>query len=172
MSSHAYIAHSSRGRYTAAALSQEPEHTAAAAVAANNLGSMFAAGMGCHRDMEQAVNWWQKASELGHVEAMINLGVAAQQRGMVEEAMHWFYTAHARGAPAADERIKALKRMMKRTKAKTKTKAEAEWEAKREAVKAAVAKAKAEAEAKAERGGGGGDGGNQTETCKGDLAQT
>lgn len=115
----AYTAHRLRGRYTAAALSQEPQHAAAAAVAANNLGSMFAAGMGCHRDMHQAVDWWQKASELGHLEAMVNLGVAAQQRGVVKEAIGWYETARARGSTDAADRIEALKRKMKATQAQT-----------------------------------------------------
>lgn len=80
---------------------------------------MFAAGMGCHRDMHQAVDWWQKASELGHLEAMVNLGVAAQQRGIVKEAIGWYETARARGSTDAADRIEALKRKMKATQAQT-----------------------------------------------------
>ena len=51
-------------------------------------------GQGTARSAEQAVYWWQKAAEKGHVKSMHNLGVAA---GRGEQAVFWFRKAADRG---------------------------------------------------------------------------
>ena len=51
-------------------------------------------GQGTSRSAEQAVYWWQKAAEKGHVKSMHNLGVAA---GRSEQAVFWFRKAADRG---------------------------------------------------------------------------
>ena len=45
------------------------------AMAQNNLGMLYAEGLGVAQDYQQAKAWWQKAANQGHAGAQYNLGV-------------------------------------------------------------------------------------------------
>ena len=69
--------------------------------AQNNLGLMYAHGIGVKQDDAQAVYWYRKAAEQGHARSQFNLGLMHQHgRGVkidLAEAVHWYRKAAEQG---------------------------------------------------------------------------
>jgi len=69
--------------------------------AQNDIGLMYAEGLGVRQDHAQAVKWYRKAAAQGDAMAQYNLGVNyAQGRGVqkdVTQAVKWFRRAAAQG---------------------------------------------------------------------------
>ncbi|MBQ3351780.1 MAG: sel1 repeat family protein [Thermoguttaceae bacterium] len=77
-----------------------------------NLASCYYTGQGTPQNKEEAVKWWHKAAEQGHVKAQFNLGQAYSNGDGVdlniEEAVKWYRKAAEQGEDAAIEILKTL----------------------------------------------------------------
>ena len=73
--------------------------------AQDNLGRMYAFGVEVPQDYVEAVKWFSRAAEQGHVNAQFNLGVAyAEGRGVPQdevEAVKWAHVVQ-RGCFSVD----------------------------------------------------------------------
>lgn len=69
--------------------------------ALNNIGNMYYKGQGVNKDYKQAVKWFSKAAEQGHVLAQCNLGVMYENGWGVSqnyhEAVQWYRKAAEKG---------------------------------------------------------------------------
>ena len=70
---------------------------------------MYAFGVEVPQDYVEAVKWFSRAAEQGHVNAQFNLGVAyAEGRGVPQdevEAVKWFLSAAVHGHARAQARL-------------------------------------------------------------------
>ena len=77
--------------------------------AQDNLGRMYAYGRDVPQDDAEAVKWFRRAADQGHVSAQFNLGVMyADGRGVPQddaEAVRWFRLAADEGYAAAQARL-------------------------------------------------------------------
>ena len=82
------------------------------------LGVMYANGNGVPEDDAEAVRWYRKAAEQGHIEAQYRLGRAyATGEGVPEDyvqAYAWISVAASRGDKWAKERKEILAKKMTR----------------------------------------------------------
>ncbi len=80
------------------------------AVAQNNLGMLYAEGLGVAQDYQQAKAWWQKAANQGHAGAQYNLGVMYYEgKGMeknYQKAKVWWQKVLAQPNTADNTQIK------------------------------------------------------------------
>ncbi len=80
--------------------------------AQNNLGLMYAKGLGVPQDDKQAVSWFRKAAEKGDVEGQNNLGLTyAKGLGVPQDdkqAVSWFRKAAEEGYPEAQDNLGAM----------------------------------------------------------------
>ena len=71
----------------------------------NWLGSCYHHGHGVHLDMNQAVEWYQTAADLGDANAMFNLGTCYEDGSGVQEDMdkasEWYQRAAELGDASA-----------------------------------------------------------------------
>lgn len=67
--------------YTLSLLSESGDITSM-----NRLGTLYRDGNGIEKDVKIAKNWFKKASDMGNVDAMVNLGDILQSEGHTEEA--------------------------------------------------------------------------------------
>lgn len=80
------------------------------AEAQNNLGAMFALGVGREVDLAQAQHYYLQAARQGHAMAQYNLaGIFLKQRDWVS-ALHWYQQAAAQGDEDAQRKARRLKR--------------------------------------------------------------
>lgn len=61
------------------------------------IGLLFATGEGVEKDLEEAQKWFLKASELGSVHAIYNLGVIYENEGNVQKAFDTWLSAAEKG---------------------------------------------------------------------------
>jgi hypothetical protein len=82
------------------------------AKAQNNLGLMYAQGLGVPQDNKEAVSWFRKAAEKGDAEAQNNLGLTyAKGLGVPqddEQAVSWFRKAAEEGYAEAQDNLGAM----------------------------------------------------------------
>jgi hypothetical protein len=82
------------------------------AKAQNNLGLMYAQGLGVPHDDKEAVSWFRKAAEKGDAEAQNNLGLTyAKGLGVPhddKEAVSWFRKAAEEGYAEAQDNLGAM----------------------------------------------------------------
>ncbi|MFD2207271.1 tetratricopeptide repeat protein [Kiloniella antarctica] len=75
------------------------------AAAQNNLGRLFARGLGVEENQEKAVTYWQQAAQSKHAMAQYNLGLAyfrgegTEQN--IEQAVFWFHQSANNGVDGA-----------------------------------------------------------------------
>ena len=79
------------------------------AMAQNNLGGMYANGLGVAKNEAEAVKWYRKAAEQGHATAQNNLGTM-YERGTgvakdVAEAVKWYRKAAEQGHATAQNNL-------------------------------------------------------------------
>jgi uncharacterized protein len=90
-----------RGNYAAALKQWRPLANQGDASAQNNLGVMYALGLGVVRDYAEAVKWYRKAANQGNVSAQNNLGTMYYiGQGVLQEyvqAHTWWNIAAAKG---------------------------------------------------------------------------
>ncbi|MBK9142064.1 MAG: sel1 repeat family protein [Candidatus Melainabacteria bacterium] len=72
------------------------------------LGFAFATGRGVERDPSQALIWYRKAAESGHVAAQYNVADMCLARRDYDGALAWFSKAAASGDPDASFNIALL----------------------------------------------------------------
>ena len=84
------------------------------AAAQNNLGLMYANGLGVAKDEVEAVKWYRKAADQGDTDAQLNLGVMyANGRGVAKdevEAYKWYLLSGAQGDEFAKKKIPLIER--------------------------------------------------------------
>ncbi|MBM7562709.1 tetratricopeptide repeat protein [Fusibacter tunisiensis] len=82
------------------------------ALAQFDLGLCYENGDGVAQDYEEAVKWYKKAAEQGHVEAQFNLGLCHENGDGVnqdyEEAANWYRKAAEQGHSDAQNNLGAL----------------------------------------------------------------
>lgn len=69
--------------------------------AAFNLGQAYKTGRGVTQDLNEALNWYGRAMNGGHVQAADNYGLTLYQIGRKSEAMPYIQASSARGEPRA-----------------------------------------------------------------------
>lgn len=74
--------------------------------AANNLGNLFADGVGCKKDVNKSIHLYKRAVKLGSSAGAYNLGVHYMNAGQKRWSLHWFRVALAMGDEDAEEMIK------------------------------------------------------------------
>ena len=82
------------------------------AEAQNNLGLMYAKGLGVPQDDKRSVSWFRKAAEKDHAEAQNNLGLTyAKGLGVPQDdkqAVSWFRKAAEKGYAEAQDNLGAM----------------------------------------------------------------
>jgi len=85
---------------------------AGSTMAQNNLGAIYALGLGVAQDDSEAVRWFRAAAEQGDTEAQKNLGLMYHQGQGVEqdytEAAKWWRRAAEQGNPTAQYNLGVL----------------------------------------------------------------
>ena len=80
---------------------------------------MYADGAGVPQDNAEAVKWYRKAADQGHVDAQCNLGKAYYVGlGVLEsatEAMKWFRKAAEQGHEGAQDMVTAFENAQRST---------------------------------------------------------
>ncbi len=78
----------------------------------NRLGWIHLVGKGVGKDCEKAIEWFHKAAEAGHVNAMDALA-SSYERGVgvtrnYDKAVEWYHKAAQRGHNGAEKRLRKL----------------------------------------------------------------
>jgi TPR repeat protein len=66
-----------------------------------NLGQAYKLGRGVAQDMAQAIVWFERAAQQGHIQAEDNLGLVLYESGRRADALSWLERSAARGEPRA-----------------------------------------------------------------------
>ena len=90
-----------RGDYTKAVAEWRPAAVAGDPVAQFNIGQAYKLGRGVEMDHDQAIAWYKRAADQGHVEAFDNYGMMLFNMNRRAEAMPYIETSAARGEARA-----------------------------------------------------------------------
>ena len=83
--------------------------------AAYNLGNAFANGLGVRQDKMRAMEFWSKAAEMGHKEAMYTMGYVYMKSNLRKEGSEMWQKAASLGhKPAADALTQLRKESLSR----------------------------------------------------------
>ena len=91
----------SRGDYARAVSEWRPLAVAGDPDAQFNLGQAYKLGRGVQIDPAQALEWFRKAADKGHLKAQDNYGIGLFQAGRRAEALPWLERSSARGEARA-----------------------------------------------------------------------
>lgn len=91
----------SRGDFAQAVAEWRPAAIAGDPDAQFNLGQAYKLGRGVPIDPPQALEWFRKAAEKGHLQAQDNYGIGLFQAGRKAEALPWLERSSARGEARA-----------------------------------------------------------------------
>lgn len=80
----------------------------AAAVAMNNLGTLYYRGLGGQPDYNEAGQWFGRSAEENYPPAMVNLAILWQKGGDYDEARSWLRKAAELGSEEAERRLLSL----------------------------------------------------------------
>lgn len=72
------------------------------------LGAAYDAGRDVPRDLAEALKWYRRAAEAGHIEAQNSLGSAMQAEQRYAEALAWYEMAAAKGHARSISNLAAL----------------------------------------------------------------
>lgn len=89
------------GDYVRAVAEWRPLAIAGNADAQFNLGQAYKLGRGVEQNWPQAVEWYRRAAEQGHLQAQDNMGLVLYELNQKVEAMPWLERSAARGEPRA-----------------------------------------------------------------------
>ena len=90
-----------RGDYTAAVTEWRPAAIAGDAMAQFNLGQAYKLGRGVPQDMSQALAWFKRAADQGHIEAFDNYGLLLFNMNQRSEALPYILKSAERGEARA-----------------------------------------------------------------------
>lgn len=90
-----------RGDYQAAVKEWRPAAVSGDPVAQFNMGQAYKLGRGVEMDHVQALSWYKRAADQGHVEAFDNYGMMLFNMNRRAEAMPYIQTSAARGEARA-----------------------------------------------------------------------
>lgn len=91
-----------RGDYAGALAAWRPLAERGNADAMFNLGQAYRLGRGVAIDLGQAMQWYTKAAEAGHVDAQTQLGILLFQNGNQLSGLRWLHAAADKGEPRAE----------------------------------------------------------------------
>lgn len=89
------------GDYARAVAEWRPLALAGNADAQFNLGQAYKLGRGVEQNWPQAVEWYRRAAEQGHLRAQDNMGLVLYELNRKAEALPWLERSAARGEPRA-----------------------------------------------------------------------
>ena len=66
-----------------------------------NIGQAYKLGRGVTQDLNEAVQWFRRAADQGHLQSEDNLGLVLYEMGQKAEALPWLQRSASRGEPRA-----------------------------------------------------------------------
>lgn len=89
------------GDYNRAVTEWRPLAVQGDPIAQFNLGQAYKLGRGVPQDFNEAVSWFRRAADQGHLQSEDNLGLVLYEMGQREEALPWLQRSATRGEPRA-----------------------------------------------------------------------